>query len=102
MAWSSDVNFFSIAGTPFNAARALDAEPLLPTAAFTCISRTSQYPLGSAQAGTGERLARAMSGLAFFSVVVSTLRFPAVLATLTARKVATRPVPRPCSHVWYC
>ncbi len=53
MARSSAVNCFSIAGTPFNAARAPDAEPVLPTAAFTCISRTLQYPLGSAQAGTG-------------------------------------------------
>ena len=70
--------------------------------AFTCISRTSQYPLGSAQAGTGWRAALATAGLAFFSVAVNTRVSPAVSAELTESRAAITPCPCPCFQVLYC
>src|SRR5215468_10580523 len=70
--FSSAVSCCSIAGTSLIAACTLDAELLVDAAAFTCISRTSQYPLGSAQAGSGWRAALAMAGLVWFSVAIST------------------------------
>jgi len=53
MLFTSAVSSCSIFGTPFIAARTLEGECLLATAALTCMSRTSQYPRGSAQAGIG-------------------------------------------------
>ena len=80
----------------------LDVEPLVAAAAVTCISRTSQYPLGSAQAGTGWWAALATAGLAFFSVAVSTRVSPAISAELTASRAAITPFPWPCFQVLYC
>ena len=75
---------------------------VLAAAAVTCISSTSQYPLGSAQAGTGWRAAREIAGLFFFSVAVSTLVSPAVSAELTASRAAISPLPCPWFQVLYC
>src|SRR5215475_2179072 len=69
---TSAISLCWIFGTSCIAARALDADPLLDAAAFTCISSTLQYPLGSAHAGIGCRAARATAGLASFSAAVST------------------------------
>jgi hypothetical protein len=49
----SAINLWWMAGTSFMAARKADAGPLPVAAAFTCMSRTLQYPNGSAQAGSG-------------------------------------------------
>ena len=73
----------------------------LLAAAVTCINSTSQYPLGSAQAGTGWRAARAKAGLSFFSATVSTCVSPAVSAELTAWSAAIVPVPCPWFQVSY-
>src|SRR5215831_2833729 len=100
--FSSVVSWCWIFGTSFSAARTLDAEPLLATAAFTCISRASQYPLGSAQAGTGWSAALATAGLALCSAAVSTWVSPAVTAELTVPRAAMRPFPWPCFQVRYC
>src|SRR5215471_6653246 len=70
--FSSAVSWCSIPGTSLIAACTLDVESLVAAAAVTCISRTSQYPLGSAQAGTGWRVALAIAGLVSFSVAMST------------------------------
>src|SRR5258708_5949761 len=100
--FSSATSMWSISGTPFIAARALAAAPLLVAAAFTCMSRTSQYPLGSAQAGIGWRAARATAGLAFSSATVSTWASLAVPAELTAVRAAISPFPCPSAHERYC
>ena len=80
----------------------LDTELPLAAAAFTCISRTYQYPLGSAQPGIGCRAAAATAGLAFFSAAFSACGFPAVAAELTAATVVTIPFPCPCVQARYC
>jgi len=71
MLFTSTVSSCSIFGIPFIAARILEGECLLATAAFTCMSRTAQYPRGSAQAGIGWWVALETTGPAFLSATVN-------------------------------
>src|SRR3954451_9943263 len=89
-------------GTPCTAARALDDEPLLAAAAWTCISNTFQYPRGSAQAGIGCRAAFATAGLACLSAAVSASPSRAVAAELTPWRALMTPLPSPLVQVRYC
>ena len=74
----------------------------MAAAALTCISRTYQYPLGSAQPGIGCRAAEATASLAFFSAAFSACGSPAVAAELTASTAVTSPFPCPRAQALYC
>src|SRR5580700_3897439 len=99
---SSVVSWCWICGTPCIAARMFDAELPLAAAAFTCCSRTFQYPLGSAQPGIGCRAALETAGPALCSAALSTCGSPAVAAELTAVTVVTSPFPCLCVQAPYC
>jgi hypothetical protein len=88
-------------GTPFIAAVRVDAEPVLAAAALTCIITTTQYPFGSAHAGTGYRAARASTGLVFVSSAVSASVLVAAAAESMAVRESMIPFPGPCFHASY-
>lgn len=83
------------------AARKLEGECLLATAAFTCINSTFQYPRGSAQAGRGWLGALATAALAFFSATFSAWGSPDFPATLTAWRASVIPFPWPFFQASY-
>jgi hypothetical protein len=88
-------------GTPFIAAVKVASEPVLAAAALKCMSKTVQYPFGSAQVGTGYRAALVSTGLVLFSTAVSTWTSPDCPAELTAFSAATSPFPGPRAQALY-
>jgi hypothetical protein len=96
------MSLWLITGTSCNAARTLDAGALLVTAAFTCISRTLQYPRGSAHAGTGWCAALVTADLARLNATVRRCESPPLSATLTAWRAPSRLLPGPFRQARYC